>query len=122
MDIGFGRNDWKRDSLRCLVDPQLTNGHKTVCRLRGEPLLGYAKRHGLLHAQCWSHCRRNFERSQGIEPEVVAAVLALIGSLYGHEKIIRKEHHEGAAKRTYRLQHSALIVEAFFTGAGRKTF
>ena len=40
----------------------------------------YAKRHGLSHAQCWSHCRRNFERAQESEPEAVAAVLALIGS------------------------------------------
>ena len=40
--------------------------------------------------------------------------LALIGSLYAHEKIIRKEHHEGAAKRAYRQQHSTPIVAAFF--------
>ena len=74
----------------------------------------FAKRHGLSHAQCWSHCRRIFERAQESEPEAVAAVLALIGSLYAHEKIIRKEHHEGAAKRTYRQQHSTPIVAAFF--------
>ena len=74
----------------------------------------FAKRHGLSHAQCWSHCRRNFERAQESEPEAVAEVLALIGSLYAHEKIIRKEQHEGAAKRAYRQQHSTPIVAAFF--------
>ena len=74
----------------------------------------FAKRHGLSHAQCWSHCRRNFERAQESEPEAIAAVLALIGSLYAHEKKIRKEHHEGAAKRAYRQQYSTPIVAAFF--------
>ena len=74
----------------------------------------YAKRHGLSHAQCWSHCRRNFERAEESEPKAVAEVLAIIGSLYAHEKKIRKEHHEGAAKRAYRQQHSTPIVAAFF--------
>ena len=60
---------------------------------------GYAKRHGLSHAQCWSRCRRNFERAEENEPKAVAEVLAIIGSLYAHEKKIRKEHHEGEAKR-----------------------
>ena len=80
----------KRRRIDAVTAPKLRSGYAAY--------EVYAKRHGLSHAQCWSHCRRNFERAQESEPEAVAAVLALIGSLYAHEKT---NDHEGAAAGLY---------------------
>ena len=41
---------------------------------------------GIVHAQCWSHCRRNYVDAKESEPEAVAEALSLIGALYAHEK------------------------------------
>ena len=50
---------------------------------------------GIVHAQCWSHCRRNYVDAKESEPEAVAEALSLIGALYAHEKTIRKKKLDG---------------------------
>ena len=56
----------------------------------------YAQRNqGVIHAECWAHCRRGFEHAQTYEPGACAEVLALIGALYRHEAIIRERKLEG---------------------------
>ena len=74
----------------------------------------YAGRRGLVHGQCWSHCRRGYVDAQASEPEAVAQALSLIGALYAHEKVIRKKKLDGPAKLAYRREHSAPAVDAFF--------
>ncbi len=80
-----------------------------------EAYAAYAKRReGVTHAQCWSHCRRGFERAQESEPAASAEALALIGALYRHEQMIRDRQLEGDKKLAYRTQHSEPLVRAFW--------
>lgn len=75
----------------------------------------FSKRNAsLTHAQCWVHCRRQFEEAKEAEPEAVAVALAYIGRLYVHESHLREEALCGTEKLAYRTQHSLPVVEAFF--------
>jgi len=67
----------------------------------------------LTHAQCWVHCRRQFEEAKEAEPEAVAIALAYIGRLYEHEAYLRDEALSGQEKLAYRIEHSLVVVEAF---------
>jgi transposase len=69
----------------------------------------------ILHAQCWAHTRRQFEKAQGAEPRLVAAALEQIGSLYKEEAKLQALGLEGVAKLAYRGEHSTPLVDAFFT-------
>ena len=80
----------------------------------------YARRHALLHAQCWSHCRRSFIEAQDSEPEAVAEALRLIGVLYSQERAIRKKKLTGPAKLAHRREHSLPAVEAFFAWCNKQ--
>jgi transposase len=77
----------------------------------------YAEHTGIVHAQCWAHTRRTFERAKDIEPDAVAEALARIGALYACEQAIREQNLVGAEKVAYRNAHARPIVEAFFTWA-----
>ena len=63
------------------------------------------------HALCWSHTRRHFERAKDSEPEAVAEALALIGTMYAHEKQIRANALTGEDKRAYRQTHTRPVVD-----------
>ena len=77
----------------------------------------YAARTGIVHAQCWAHTRRTFERAKDIEPAASAEALERIGALYRIEAEIREQGLTGAAKRDYRLAHAKPLVNAFFVWA-----
>ena len=77
----------------------------------------YATRTGIVHAQCWTHTRRTFERAKDIEPAASAEALERIGALYRIEAEIRAQGLTGAAKRDYRLAHAKPLVNAFFVWA-----
>jgi len=74
----------------------------------------YAEKYGLTHAQCWAHTRRKFFDAQALEPERAAMALELIGALYQVEARIRDGTLTGPAKRAYREEHAAPVVERFF--------
>jgi transposase len=74
----------------------------------------YAEKCGLTHAQCWAHTRRKFFDAQALEPERAALALEMIGALYAVETQIRDGTLTGDAKRAYRTQHAAPMVERFF--------
>jgi hypothetical protein len=75
----------------------------------------YASKTGLTHAQCWTHCRREFINAEAAEPELAAKAIEFIGALYAVEAKIRDDKLKGEAKREYRLDHARPIVAAFFT-------
>ncbi|WBL64527.1 IS66 family transposase [Thauera sp. WB-2] len=75
----------------------------------------YASKTGLTHAQCWTHCRREFINAEAAEPALAAKALEFIGALYAVEAKIRDDKLKGEAKREYRLDHARPIVTAFFT-------
>jgi transposase len=80
-----------------------------------EAYAAYArKKKGVIHAQCWSHCRRGFDKAQNSEPTASEEALTLIGALYRHEEIIRDRQLEGDQKLAYRTQHSEPLVRAFW--------
>lgn len=68
----------------------------------------------LVHAQCWAHTRRGFEKAQAAEPQACAQALALIGELYRHEQVIRDQALEGAEKLAYRGEYSRAAFDAFW--------
>ncbi len=63
---------------------------------------GYAsfckKYRKITHAQCWTHSRRYFVRSEKAEPEASKETLELIGQMYKVEDDIRKQGVEGDDK------------------------
>jgi len=65
-------------------------------------------------AQCWTHTRRYFVKSQEIEPHATEQALEFIGVLYQHEETIRKKKLTGQKKLDYRCQHSKPVVDTFF--------
>lgn len=73
-----------------------------------------ASKSGITHANCWAHCRRGFEQAKEAEPQATEQALALIGTLYRHEAIIRERGLEGEAKLAYRTEHSEPVVRAFW--------
>ena len=68
----------------------------------------------ITHADCWTHSRRYFIRSQDAEPEAAKEALDCIGALYKVEDDIRKGVLEGQDKREYRQQHAKPLVDQFF--------
>jgi transposase len=68
----------------------------------------------LVHAQCWSHARRQFEKAQRAEPRFVAMALDRIATFYKEEATIREQGLAAAAKLAHRGEYSKPLVEAFF--------
>ena len=68
----------------------------------------------IVHAQCWVHSRRYFEKAQKMEPELAAQALRIIQSLYQQERTIQELALEGDDKQAYRQKHAQPIVDEFF--------
>lgn len=67
----------------------------------------------IIHAQCWAHNRRYYEKAKEAEPEMVAIALAYIARMYVVEQHIRDKKLTGEAKFKYRVAHSKPIIDAF---------
>lgn len=74
----------------------------------------YAKRTGLIHAQCWAHARRKVYDASDSEPAHAAQALDWIGKLYAVEAQIRAQDLRGPAKRALRQAKSKQVVEDLF--------
>ncbi len=72
------------------------------------------KKPDLIHAQCWVHARRYFERCKESEPEASAAALTYIARLFTLERQIKEQQLQGSEKQQYREAHSKLVVNAFY--------
>ena len=68
----------------------------------------------LVHAQCWSHTRRQFVEAEPAEPTLVAQGLDRIGEVYKHEALLRQRRLEAEAKLAYRAEFAKPLVDAFF--------
>ena len=96
-----------REALGSFCGVLLTDGYTVYER--------YAQRvNGLVHAQCWSHARRQFVDAAPVEPTLVAQALEFIGQLYQHEAQARERQLVAEALLTFRAEHAKPIVEAFF--------
>lgn len=75
----------------------------------------YAKQtENLVHALCWSHTRRYFEKALDEEPELANYALDMISALYAHEQAVRKKQFTGKEKQVYRGENSKAIVDKIF--------
>jgi transposase len=72
------------------------------------------KTQSLVHAQCWSHARRQFEKAQRAEPRLVAVALDRIATFYKEEAAIREQGLTAEAKLAHRGEYSKPPVEDFF--------
>ena len=68
----------------------------------------------ITHAECWTHGRRYFIKSQEAEPEAAKEALDCIGALYKVEDAIREAELHDEAKREYRQQYAKPLVDRFF--------
>ena len=69
---------------------------------------------GTVHAQCWTHSRREFVKAEKHEPEAVAEALELMGPLYQVEAHIREKKMGDADTLACRAQHAKPALDAFF--------
>lgn len=96
-----------REALGKFCGVLLTDGY-IVYRLFAQTV------QGLVQAQCWSHTRRQFVDSAGVEPRLVAVALDHIEGFYRQEAEMRKRGLGGEAKLAYRGEYSKPLVDAFF--------
>ena len=68
----------------------------------------------IVHATCWAHMRRAFEKALDSEPETVQQALDIIAAIYQHEKHIRDKQLNQDDILAYRQQHSEPLVLGFF--------
>ena len=68
----------------------------------------------IVHAACWVHMRRGFEKALDSEPHTAQQALDIIATLYRHEKHIRHKQLDLADIHAYRQQHSEPLVTDFF--------
>lgn len=104
------------DSRSCdVVEPYLKE-FEGVLLTDGYP--GYeslcAKYPKITHAECWTHSRRYFVKSEKAEPEATKEALKQIGALYKVEDDIRRQGLEGDTLRDYRQQKAKPLVDQFF--------
>ena len=80
----------------------------------------YAKKTGVVHAQCWAHARRHFHDALGAAPQEADCALRLIARIYEVEHEIREHKLGGQDKRLHRLACAKPHVERFFAWADER--
>ena len=67
-----------------------------------------------VHAQCWSHTRRQFLKAEAIEPELTEKALLHIRHLYDAEALLKPKLVDDAKRMELRTKHCKPIVDEFF--------
>lgn len=100
-----------KEQLKNFSGTLLTDGYaaysKTVEHLNRQE-------QNIVHAACWAHMRRSFEKALESEPQDVQQALDIIAAIYQHEKLIREKQLNLDDVLTYRQQHSEPLVRDFF--------
>jgi len=68
----------------------------------------------IVHAQCWSHVRRNFDEAEAAEPKRAGEALDTIGQLYHLEGQIQEKNLEPEQILAYRGECLKPLVDGFF--------
>jgi transposase len=97
-----------REVLGSFCGVLLTDGYKVYDRFARSMA-------DIVHAQCWTHTRRQFVEAQGAEPALVAQALEQIGTLYALEAQGREQGLPEDAKLRQRRAQAQPVVEQFFT-------
>jgi transposase len=79
------------------------------------PYERYAARvNDVVHAQCWSHTRRQFLKAEDVEPELTETALGYIRRLYEEEARLKPRLVEGTKRLEKRASRCKPIVDEFF--------
>jgi hypothetical protein len=70
--------------------------------------------HAVVHAQCWSHTRRQFVKAEDVEPELTTIALGLIRRLYDEEAELKRKFLDDAKQIEQRATRCKPIVDIFF--------
>jgi transposase len=89
----------------------LTDGYAAYTKTVEQ--LNHKEQH-IVHAACWAHMRRAFEKARDSEPHPAQQALDSIAAIYRHEKIMRDKPLTLTDIQAYRQQHSEPLVTAFF--------
>jgi len=105
-----------RTKARSHIDKTLVDFKGTLLTDGAPAYASFATDHGddVVHAQCWAHTRRQFERALSDEPRGANEGLDLIGQLYAIEKTIRDEEMDPTATLAARTGRALPVVDAFF--------
>ena len=72
------------------------------------------KTNGIVHAQCWSHTRRQFLAAEDVEPELTEAAMGYIRRLYEEEARLKPRLLDDVKRLELRALHCKPIVDEFF--------
>jgi hypothetical protein len=67
-----------------------------------------------VHAQCWSHTRREFLKAEKIEPELTEKALDFIRELYEAEGELKRRPVDGVKRLEFRARYCKPVVDKFF--------
>jgi transposase len=96
-----------REALKEYVGTLLSDGYRVYDR--------YADAvNGIVHAQCWSHARRYFEKAESAEPERAREALKQIAELYEQDAEMKEKALSPEKVLAYRGEHAKPIVDRFF--------
>ena len=68
----------------------------------------------VVHAQCWSHTRRQFVKSEDVEPELTDKALGYIRRLYEEEARLKPRLLDDTKRLEQRARYCKPIVDEFF--------
>lgn len=96
-----------REALKGYVGTLLSDGYRVYDR--------YADAvNGIVHAQCWSHARRYFEKAESAGPTRAREALKQIAELYEQDAEMKEKALSPEKVLAYRGEHAKPIVDRFF--------
>ncbi len=73
----------------------------------------------VVHAQYWSHTRRQFVKAEDVEPELATRALEFIRRLYEEEAELKRKSFDDTKQIEQRAKRCKPIVDDFFAWVGR---
>ena len=96
-----------RELLRDYKGVLLSDGYEVYER--------YAKSvNRIVHAQCWSHTRRHFEKAESAEPKQAGEALNLIADLYKQDERLKAKTLSPEKVLAWRSEHAKPVVDRFY--------
>ncbi len=96
-----------REALKDFGGILLTDGYEVYERY-------VAKVNRIVHAQCWAHTRRHFEKAEASDPKRAGKVLDMIAELYTKDEAMKARGLTAQDALAYRAEHSRPVVGRIF--------
>jgi len=98
--------------LRDYKGKLLTDGYEVYERYAEK--VNEKEKDRIVHAQCWSHTRRHFEKAEPLEPQHAGKALDLIRELYEQDAERKKKTLLPQKVLAWRTEHAKPVVDRFF--------